>query len=68
MKLTMNKILFLIVILLSFNQAYSDTPPPPPPTPPPGVPIDSGLVVFFFIAIGLGYYISTKIYIKKRAV
>lgn len=67
MKLTMNKIFLLVVILLSFNQAFSDVPPPPPPTPPPGTPIDSGLVILFFIAISLGYYISTKIHTKKSA-
>jgi hypothetical protein len=63
----MNKIVLLVVILLSFNQAYSDVPPPPPPTPPPGTPIDSGLVILFFIAISLGYYLSKKIYSKKSA-
>lgn len=67
MKLTMNKIFLLGVILLSFNQAYSDIPPPPPPTPPPGTPIDSGLVILLFIAISFGYYMTTKIDTKKSA-
>ncbi|NJM79951.1 MAG: hypothetical protein HC854_10595 [Flavobacterium sp.] len=63
----MNKIFFIVVILLSFNHAYSQLPPPPPPTPPPGTPIDSGVFILFFIAISLGYYLSKKIYTKKSA-
>ena len=38
------------------------TPPAPPPV---GLPIDGGIVVFFFIALIIGYFITQKIYNKK---
>ena len=65
MKLTINKIFFLLLVFLSFNEAYSQLPPPPPPTVPPGTPIDNGVLILFFIAIILGFYVIKKIYSKK---
>ncbi|NHF71019.1 hypothetical protein G6N05_12945 [Flavobacterium sp. F372] len=67
MKNNFAQIFFLIVSALSSVQVFSANEPPPPPTlpPPPGFPIDSGVVVLFFIALITGYFITQKIYNKK---
>ena len=62
MKNNFAKIFFLIVSALSSVQMFAADPPPPPPV---GVPIDSGVVVLFFIALITGYFITQKIYNKK---
>jgi hypothetical protein len=47
---------------------FAADPPPPPPAPPPvGLPIDSGVVMLFFIALVTGYFITQNIYIKKNS-
>jgi hypothetical protein len=66
MKNNFAQIFFLIVSALSSVQMFAADPPPPPPAPPPvGLPIDSGVVVLFFIALITGYFITQKIYNKK---
>ncbi|CAM4318203.1 hypothetical protein [Flavobacterium terrigena] len=67
MKNNFAQIFFLLVSALSSVQMFAADPPqPPPPAPPPiGVPIDSGVVVLFFIALITGYFITQKIYNKK---
>ena len=67
MKNNFAQIFFLIVSALSSVQIFAaaEPPPPPPPIPPPGFPIDSGVVVLFFIALITGYFITQKIYNKK---
>lgn len=66
MKNNFAQIFFLIVSTLSSVQMFAVDPPPPPPLPPPpGFPIDSGVVVLFFIALITGYFITQKIYTKK---
>ena len=66
MKNNFTQIFFLLVSALSSVQMFATDPPPPPPAPPPvGVPIDSGVVVLFFIALITGYFITQKIYNKK---
>lgn len=67
MKNNFAQIFFLIVSALSSVQVFSANEPPPPPTlpSPPGFPIDSGVVVLFFIALITGYFITQKIYNKK---
>ena len=66
MKNNFAQIFFLIVSALSSVQMLAAVPPPPPPAPPPvGVPIDSGVVVLFFIALITGYFITQKTYNKK---
>ena len=62
MKNNFAQIFFLIVSALSSVQMFAADPPPPPPV---GVPIDSGVVVLFFIALITGYFITQKIYNKK---
>ena len=66
MKNNFAQIFFLIVSVLSSVQMFAaDPPPPPPPIVPPGLPIDSGVVFLFFIALITGYFITQKIYNKK---
>ena len=67
MKNNFAQIFFLIVSALSSVQIFAaaEPPPPPLPPPPPGFPIDSGVVVLFFIALITGYFITQKIYNKK---
>jgi hypothetical protein len=66
MKNNFTQIFFLLVSALSSVQMLAAVPPPPPPAPPPvGVPIDSGVVVLFFIALITGYFITQKLYNKK---
>ncbi len=66
MKNNFTQIFFLLVSALSSVQMFATDPPPPPPAPPPvGLPIDSGVVVLFFIALITGYFIKQKIYNKK---
>ena len=66
MKNNFTQIFFLLVSALSSVQMFAADPPePPPPIPPPGLPIDSGVVLLFFIALITGYFITQKIYNKK---
>ncbi|WP_329805961.1 hypothetical protein [Flavobacterium facile] len=66
MKNNFTQIFFLLVSALSSVQILAAVTPPPPPAPPPvGVPIDSGVVVLFFIALITGYFITQKLYNKK---
>ncbi|SEP72892.1 hypothetical protein [Flavobacterium urocaniciphilum] len=65
MKNKFAQIFFILTLVLSSVQAFAADPPPPPPEPPPGLPIDSGIVVLFFIALITGYFISQKRYNKK---
>jgi hypothetical protein len=66
MKNNFTQIFFLLVSALSSVQMLAAVTPPPPPAPPPvGVPIDSGVVLLFFIALITGYFITQKLYNKK---
>lgn len=68
MKNNFAQIFFLIVSALSSVQMFAANPTPPPPPAPPvpvGIPIDSGIVVLFFIALITGYFITQKTYNKK---
>jgi hypothetical protein len=67
MKNNFAQIFFLIVSALGSVQIFAADPPQPQPTlpPPPGYPIDSGVVVLFFIALITGYFITQKTYNKK---
>lgn len=68
MKNNFTQIFFLIVSALSSVEMFAADPPPPPPAPPPvGLPIDSGVVMLFFIALVTGYFITQNIYIKKNS-
>lgn len=51
-------ILFLFAGFVSVAQGA--TPPPPMPPPPPGLPIDSGIVVLFLVALSFGVYKTFK--------
>lgn len=52
----MKKILTIIcVIVITFTQAQPVDPPADPD--PPVAPIDNAVVLFFFMALGLGYYV-----------
>ena len=68
MKNNFAQIFFLLISALSSVQMFAADPSPPPPTPPPtppGFPIDSGVLVLFFIALITGYFITQNIYNKK---
>ena len=56
-------ILFFFVGFISMAQG--STPPPPMPPPPPGLPIDSGVIALFIIALIFGAYKSYN-FIKKH--
>lgn len=52
-----NMLALVLVFFVAFaSMAQGDTPPPPLPPPPPGLPIDSGIIVLFVIALGYGAY------------
>jgi hypothetical protein len=56
----MNKIITILVVLFNVQGIFAQVPPPPPAPPPPGLPIDGALVLLFFVALILGYYLSKK--------
>jgi hypothetical protein len=69
MKIVPNRILALLVLVLTNAIAFAAPNPPPPTTPPPpGAPIDSGLFLLVIGAMIIGIY---KIYknqnIKKAS-
>jgi hypothetical protein len=65
MKIVPNKIIVLIIGLLSVNFTFAAPDPPAPiPPPPPGLPIDGGLMVFFLVSLTFAFY---KIYTIKKA-
>ena len=65
MKIVPNKIIVLIVGLLSVNFTFSAPDPPAPiPPPAPGLPVDGGLMVLFFASLIFAFY---KIYTIKKA-
>ncbi|MUU79162.1 hypothetical protein GN138_11955 [Winogradskyella sp. HL2-2] len=50
----------VLVFFVAFaSMAQGETPPPPAPPPPPGLPIDTGIIVLFIVALIYGAY---KIY------
>ncbi|WP_299129166.1 PID-CTERM protein-sorting domain-containing protein [uncultured Winogradskyella sp.] len=51
-------VLFLFMGIVCIAQVT--TPPPPTPPPPPGLPIDSGIVVLFLVALSYGVYKTYK--------
>lgn len=65
MKIAVQKIVIVVLILLSGETCFAQTPPPP--TPPPGLPIDGGLVVMFFVALILGYLFSKRYIFSKKS-
>ncbi len=56
----MNKIITILVVLFNVQGVFAQVPPPPPAPLPPGLPIDGALVLLFFVALILGYYLSKK--------
>lgn len=67
MKVTVQKIVLVLTVLLSSQNIFSEGNNPPPPTPPPGLPIDGGIVIMFFVALGLGYVLTRKYFIIKKS-
>lgn len=69
MKVTLQKIVLGLVVLLSSQAFYAadSTPPPPTPPPPPGLPIDGGLFILFSMALVLGYFASKKYIASKKS-
>ena len=68
MKVTIQKIVLVLTVMLSSQFVFSQaTPPPPTPPPPPGLPIDSGVVIMFFVALGLGYLLTRKYFTTKKS-
>ncbi len=65
MKIAVQKIVVVVMLVLSSQFAMAQTPPPP--TPPPGLPIDGGLVAMFFVALILGYFISKRYLFTKKS-
>ena len=46
------KLIFLLLLILMNVEIYAQGPPPPPP--PPGLPLDSGLFVLIASAVFYG--------------
>lgn len=67
MKVTIQKIVLVLMVMLSSQFVFSQIPPPPSPPPPPGLPIDGGVVAMFFVALGLGYILTRKYFITKKS-
>jgi hypothetical protein len=67
MKVTIQKIVLILLVSFIPQIIFSQTPPPPTPPPPPGLPIDGGVVIMFFIALGLGYLVSKKYFNTKKS-
>ncbi|WP_320815982.1 hypothetical protein [Flavobacterium sp.] len=68
MKVTIQKIVLVLMVMLSSQNVFSEiAPPPPTPPPPPGLPIDGGIVLMFFVALGLGYILTRKYFITKKS-
>jgi hypothetical protein len=57
-------ILFLCVGVATFAQGGSQPPPPTPP-PPPGLPIDSGVLALFLLALVFGAYKAYRLSKQK---
>lgn len=51
----------LFFFLSAVSMAQGASPPPPMPPPPPGLPIDSGILILFIIALTLGVFKAYKI-------
>ncbi len=47
---------FFFFFIGFISVAQTGTPPPPMPPPPPGLPIDSGIIIFFILALAYGIY------------
>lgn len=60
-------IVALVTSSFGFSQSVAATPPPPTPPPPPGLPIDTGVILLFFVALITGYFITQKIYKNKNS-
>jgi len=70
MKITLQKIVFFLIVFFGaqvvvFSQVIGNPPPPPTPTAP-GLPIDGGTVVLFCLALFLGYVFSKKYILIKK--
>ncbi len=68
MKIAVHKIIVAVFVLFSSQLSIAaEIQNPPPPTPPPGLPIDGGIVVMFFAALVLGYFISRRYLFTKKS-
>ena len=68
MKIAVHKIIVAAFVLFGSQlSTAAEIAEPPPPTGPPGLPIDGGLVVMFFVALVLGYFISRKYLFNKKS-
>lgn len=65
MKIAVQKIVIVVLILLSGETCFAQTPPPPSPSP--GLPVDGGLVVMFFATLILGYLFSKRYIFSKKS-
>ncbi|WP_229720433.1 hypothetical protein [Winogradskyella helgolandensis] len=63
-----NMFVSILVFFVGFASMAQETtgsvPPPPAPPSPPGLPIDTGIVVLFALALCYGIYKSYKLSIK----
>lgn len=71
MKITLQKIVFFLIVFFGaqvviFSQVIENPPLPPPSPGPPGLPIDGGTVVLFCLALFLGYVFSKKYILIKK--
>ncbi|WP_162523793.1 hypothetical protein [Flavobacterium sp. LMO8] len=65
----MNRIITILVVLLSVQGVFAagpTDPPPPTPPPPPGLPLDGGLLILFVLALVSGYCLSKKYISTKK--
>ncbi len=58
MKKNTLKIVLLVVVLMTAEFIFAQTPPANRPPPPPGLPIDGGVIALFAVALG---YASNKL-------
>ena len=54
MKKNTLKIALILVLVLTSEFMFSQTPPANRPPPPPGLPIDGGIFTLFAVAFGYG--------------
>lgn len=68
MKIVPIRIFFLLALLFPLADcvAAPNDPPPPTPPPPPGLPVDSGLVFLFTIAMVYGIYKIYQVRLKNK--
>ena len=69
MKIVPNRILHVLVAMISGASAFAGPgsgAPPQPGLPPPGLPIDGGIVILIIIAIAFGFIKIYRFKLNKK--